>query len=129
MRDVINKGLTEEDILGGAMEAFEGGWNRVKLYFMLGLPTETFDDIEGIAELSNKIAALFYTIPKDRRPGGGRVEIVTSTSFLCRSRLRRFSGCGRTTAKNFLKSSASSMERSKNSSIKRVLNITGMTWN
>lgn len=68
LRDVINKGLTEDDILGGAMSAFEGGWNRVKLYFMLGLPTETYDDIEGIALLSNKIAALYYTIPKDKRP-------------------------------------------------------------
>lgn len=50
MRDVINKGLTEEVIFSGAMEAFNGGWNRVKLYFMLGLPGETYDDIEGIAD-------------------------------------------------------------------------------
>ena len=63
MRDVINKGLTEEDIFSGAMEAFNGGWNRVKLYFMLGLPGETYEDIEGIAKLSNDIAALYYTIP------------------------------------------------------------------
>ena len=61
MRDVINKGLTEEDIFSGAMEAFNGGWNRVKLYFMLGLPGETYEDIEGIAKLSNDIAALYYT--------------------------------------------------------------------
>ena len=47
MRDVINKGLTEEDIFSGAMEAFKGGWNRVKLYFMLGLPGETYEDIGG----------------------------------------------------------------------------------
>ena len=56
MRDVINKGLTEEVILKGAMDAFRGGWNRVKLYFMLGLPGETEEDIEGIAILSDKIA-------------------------------------------------------------------------
>ncbi len=80
MRDVINKGLTEEDIFTGAMEAFNGGWNRVKLYFMLGLPGETYDDIEGIAKLSNDIAALYYTIPKDKRPGA-RVDVVSSTSF------------------------------------------------
>lgn len=80
MRDVINKGLTEEDIFSGAMEAFNGGWNRVKLYFMLGLPGETYDDIEGIAKLSNDIAALYYTIPKDKRPGA-RVDVVSSTSF------------------------------------------------
>jgi len=81
MRNVINKGLTEEDILKGSMDAFQGGWNRVKLYFMLGLPTETYEDIEGIAVLSNEIARQFYSIPKDKRPGNGRVDIVTSTSF------------------------------------------------
>ncbi len=80
MRDVINKGLTEEDIFGGAMQAFEGGWNRVKLYFMLGLPTETYEDVEGIAKLSNDIANLYYAIPKDKRPAP-RVDIVSSTSF------------------------------------------------
>ncbi len=80
MRDVINKGLTEEDIFGGAMQAFEGGWNRVKLYFMLGLPTETYDDVEGIAKLSNDIASLYYSIPKDKRPSP-RVDVVSSTSF------------------------------------------------
>lgn len=81
MRDVINKGLTEENILNGAADAFKGGWNKVKLYFMLGLPNETWEDIEGIAILSNKIAAQFYEIPKSERPGNGRVDIVTSTSF------------------------------------------------
>lgn len=80
MRDVINKGLTEDDIFGGAMQAFQGGWNRVKLYFMLGLPTETYDDIEGIAKLSNDIASLYYSIPKDKRPAP-RVDVVSSTSF------------------------------------------------
>lgn len=80
MRDVINKGLTEEVIFNGAMEAFKGGWNRVKLYFMLGLPGETYEDIEGIAKLSNDIAALYYTLPKDKRPGA-RVDVISSTSF------------------------------------------------
>ena len=79
MRNVINKGLTEENILTGAMDAFRGGWNRVKLYFMLGLPGETEDDIEGIAILSDKIAREYYTIPKDQR--NGKVNIVTSTSI------------------------------------------------
>ncbi|MBQ2320722.1 MAG: TIGR03960 family B12-binding radical SAM protein [Lachnospiraceae bacterium] len=79
MRNVINKGLTEENILTGAMDAFRGGWNRVKLYFMLGLPGETYDDIEGIAVLSDKIAREYYTIPKDQR--NGKVNIVTSTSI------------------------------------------------
>lgn len=81
LRNVINKGLTEEAILNGAALAFEGGWTRVKLYFMLGLPTETEDDIRGIAELSNQIAATFFdTVPKEKRTNG-KVQIVTSTSF------------------------------------------------
>lgn len=79
LRDVINKGLTEEVILKGAKMAFDGGWNRVKLYFMLGLPTETVEDMQGIAELSEKIAELYYEIPKDQR--NGKVQIVASTSF------------------------------------------------
>lgn len=81
LRNVINKGLTEEVILKGAALAFEGGWTRVKLYFMLGLPTETPEDIRGIAELSNKIAATFFeTVPKEKRVNG-KVQIVASTSF------------------------------------------------
>lgn len=80
LRNVINKGLTEEVILNGAALAFQGGWNRVKLYFMLGLPTETEEDIRGIAELSNRIAAVYYeTVPKEQR--NGKVQIVSSTSF------------------------------------------------
>ncbi len=79
LRDVINKGLTEENILTGAKAAFDSGWNRVKLYFMLGLPTETEEDIEGIAILSDKIAREYYSIPKERR--NGKVSIVTSTSY------------------------------------------------
>ena len=79
MRDVINKGLTEEDILHGAGQAFEGGWNRVKLYFMLGLPTETEEDMKEIAHLAEKIAERYYEIPKDQR--NGKVQIVVSTSF------------------------------------------------
>ncbi len=79
LRDVINKGLTEEVILNGAGMAFEGGWNRVKLYFMLGLPTETEEDMKGIAELSDKIARRYYEIPKDQR--NGKVQIVASSSF------------------------------------------------
>mgnify|MGYP000155121169 CR=1 FL=1 len=65
LRNVINKGLTEEDILNGSAEAFRGGWNRVKLYFMLGRPTETTEDIQGIAEMSEKVAEENYNIPKE----------------------------------------------------------------
>ena len=79
LRDVINKGLTEEAILKGAGEAFEGGWNKVKLYFMLGLPTETEDDQKEIAHLAEKIAKRYYEIPKDHR--NGKCQITVSTSF------------------------------------------------
>ncbi len=80
MRNVINKGLTEEDILNGSSEAFRGGWNKVKLYFMLGLPTETKEDMEGIADLANKVAKEYYeTVPKEERQG--RVQVNVSTSF------------------------------------------------
>jgi len=80
LRNVINKGLTESVILNGAIQAFEGGWTRVKLYFMLGLPTENDEDIRSIAELANKIAAAFFdTVPKEKRRE--KVQIVVSTSF------------------------------------------------
>ena len=79
LRDVINKGLTEEVILNGAGQAFEGGWNRVKLYFMLGLPTETEEDMKGIAWLAEKIAKRYYEVPKEKR--NGKCQIVVSTSF------------------------------------------------
>ena len=78
LRDVINKGLTEEVILNGALEAFKGGWNRVKLYFMLGLPTENEEDQKGIAYLAQKIAEEYYSIPKHER--NGRVQITASAS-------------------------------------------------
>ena len=79
LRDVINKGLTKDVILQGAGMAFEGGWNKVKLYFMLGLPTETEEDMRAIPELANDIAVRYYEIPKDQR--NGKCQITISTSF------------------------------------------------
>lgn len=79
LRDVINKGLTEEIILEGAGQAFEGGWSRVKLYFMLGLPTETEEDMKKIAHLAEKVAKRYYEVPKENR--NGKCQIVASTSF------------------------------------------------
>lgn len=79
LRDVINKGLTEEVILEGAGQAFEGGWQKVKLYFMLGLPTEAEEDMKEIPRLAEKIAQRYYEIPKDRR--NGKCQITISTSF------------------------------------------------
>ena len=80
LRNVINKGLTEEDILSGVTQAFAGGWNKVKLYFMMGLPTETMEDIEGIPELCEKISEIYYdTVPKEQRVGS--LQITASASF------------------------------------------------
>ena len=79
LRDVINKNVLEEDLMRTAKIAFEGGYNRVKLYFMIGLPTETFEDVEGIADLAQKVLDVFYSIPKEERKGRG-VNITISTS-------------------------------------------------
>ena len=80
MRNVINKGLTEEIILDGANQAFHGGWNKVKLYFMLGLPLEEEEDRKAIAHLAEKIAENYYDeSPKEQRVG--KCQITVSTSF------------------------------------------------
>lgn len=80
LRNVINKGLTVENIMDGSRQAFEGGWNKVKFYFMLGLPTETEEDIRGIPELADQVAMLYYdTVPKEKR--NGKCQITISTSF------------------------------------------------
>lgn len=79
LRDVINKGLTEQTIIDGAGLAFEGGWSKVKLYFMLGLPTETEEDMKEIARLSDRVARRYYEIPKEER--NGKCQITASSSF------------------------------------------------
>ena len=79
MRNVINKGLTEDDIINGAGQAFEGGWTKVKLYFMLGLPGETEEDMKEIAHLSERVARRYYEIPKEERHG--KCQITASSSF------------------------------------------------
>lgn len=122
LRDVINKGLTEEVILKGAMDAFQSGWNRVKLYFMLGLPTETEDDIEGIAILSDKIAREYYTIPKDQR--NGKVSIVSSTSFFVPKPFTPFQWTRMCTSEEFLEK-----QRFLNGKMKEQLNQKSIKYN
>ena len=100
LRDVINKGLTEEVILHGASEAFYGGWNRVKLYFMLGLPTETEEDMKGIAHLAEKIAETYYEVPKDQR--NGKVQINVSTSFFVPKPFTPFQWAGMFSEQDFV---------------------------
>ena len=77
LRDAINKNVTEEDLLNTCRLAFEGGWNNVKLYFMLGLPTETEEDILGIAELANQVLHTWRLYAKNKNRG---VRITVSTS-------------------------------------------------
>jgi len=124
LRNVINKGLTQEDILGGVEQAFNGGWNRVKLYFMLGLPGESEEDIEEIAGLSNEIAALYYTIPKENRPGSGRAEIITSTSFFVPKPFTPFQWVRQNRNEEFL-----DKQRFLNQKIKAQLNRKSIKYN
>ena len=101
LRNVINKGLSEEDILRGARLAFESGWTRVKLYFMLGLPTETEEDVRGIGELADKIAAVFFeTVPKEKRRES--VQIVASTSFFIPKPFTAFQWASMCSAEEFI---------------------------
>ncbi len=78
LRDVINKNITEKNVLDSCRIAFEGGYTAVKLYFMLGLPTETMEDMDGIKDLCDKIIDLYYTIPN--RPKGKGIQISVSLS-------------------------------------------------
>lgn len=81
LRDVINKGVTEEDLVRAVSLAFNGGWSGVKLYFMIGLPTETLEDVEGIAQLAKKVVDQYYGIPKEKRAKGLTVT-VSASSFV-----------------------------------------------
>lgn len=78
MRDIINKGLTEERILEATKNAFESGWSTIKLYFILGLPYEELEDAAGIGELAEKMAAVYYDIHKDKRAKGLKINVSTS---------------------------------------------------
>ena len=122
LRDVINKGLTEDIILHGCGLAFEGGWNKVKLYFMLGLPTEQVDDMKAIAELANKIAVRYYEIPKDQR--NGKCQITVSTSFFVPKPFTPFQWSPMCTKEEFL-------NRAKivNDTVKEQLNRKSIKYN
>ncbi|MDE6904255.1 MAG: TIGR03960 family B12-binding radical SAM protein [Lachnospiraceae bacterium] len=122
LRNVINKGLTEEVILQGAGEAFEGGWQKVKLYFMLGLPTETREDQEAIPELANKIAARYYEIPKDKR--NGKCQITISTSFFVPKPFTPFQW-----AKMYSKEHYLSCAKTVNDAVKNQLNHKSLKYN
>ncbi len=79
LRDVINKNITEENILKSTKMLFEGGWTNVKLYFMIGLPTETMEDVEGIADLAQKVLDVYFDIPKEERAKNINITVSTSS--------------------------------------------------
>lgn len=122
LRDVINKGLTEEDILHGSGLAFEGGWNKVKLYFMLGQPTETTEDMRAIAELANKVAARYYEIPKEQR--NGKCQITVSTSFFVPKPFTPFQWSPMCTKEDFL-----GRAKVVNEAVKEQLNRKSIKYN
>lgn len=108
LRDVINKGLTEEEIINACRFAFKSGWSTIKLYFMIGLPTETYDDLQGIVDLANKIVDTYYEIPKAERAKG--LSVTVSASTFVPKPFTAFQWCGQNDIKtiiekqNYLKS-------------------------
>lgn len=122
LRNVINKGLTEEAILNGAGLAFEGGWQKVKLYFMLGLPTETEEDRKEIPRLADKIARRYYEIPKDRR--NGKCQITISASFFVPKPFTPFQWASMYPKEEYLKRA-----RTVNEEMKEQLNRKSLKFN
>lgn len=123
MRNVINKGLTEEQILEGSKQAFEGGWNKVKFYFMLGQPFETNEDVDGIMDLCEKVAELYYeTVPKENRKG--KCQITASTSFFVPKPFTPFQWASMCEASTFLDKA-----KRVNDKLKTLLNKKSIRYN
>ena len=117
MRDVINKGVTEQDLLEKVRDAFEGGWSSVKLYFMSGLPTETNEDLDGIADLARKVQAEYFKVPKEKRAKGLRVTV--SVSVFVPKPFTPFQWASQDTLEKNIE---------KQEHLKKVLNIKGITF-
>ncbi len=124
LRNVINKGLTKEDILRGSTEAFKGGWTKVKLYFMLGLPTETDEDRRGIADLSEDVAMAYYdSIPRENRIGK-KVQVTASSSFFIPKPFTPLQWAGMHTYDEYM-----SMAKTVNDHMKEVTNHKSIKYN
>ncbi|NLI21127.1 MAG: TIGR03960 family B12-binding radical SAM protein [Clostridiales bacterium] len=117
LRDVINKGVTQTDLLSRLREAFEGGWNSVKLYFMIGLPTETQADLEGIAHLAREAVNAYYAVPKGQRAKGLRV--TCSASVFVPKPFTPFQWNAQDTMETV---------RAKQAELRRMLNLRGVTF-
>ena len=118
LRNVINKNITKENILKSAKLAFENGWNTLKLYFMIGLPTETFEDLDGIVDIAQELVDLYYSLPKETRHG--RCNITVSTSTFVPKPNTPFQWFGQDTMEN--------VERKQNY-LKAKLRIPGVKYN
>lgn len=116
LRDVINKGITEDDILSALKIAFAGGWSTVKLYFMLGLPTETMEDVKGIADLARKIEDCYYETHRELGIKPRKPEITVSTSMFIPKPFTAFQWEKQNTREEFLEKQAylKSLIRSRN---------------
>ena len=118
LRDVINKGVTEEDLMSKVSDAFHGGWSSVKLYFMMGLPTETTEDLDGIADLAKKVVDAYFAVPRGERAKGLRV--VCSASVFVPKPFTPFQWEPQDTQE---------MVREKQSRLREKLRIKGVTFN
>ena len=118
LRDVINKGVTEEDLMSKVSDAFHGGWSSVKLYFMMGLPTETTEDLDGIADLAKKVVDAYFAVPRGERAKGPRV--VCSASVFVPKPFTPFQWEPQDTQE---------MVREKQSHLREKLRIKGVTFN
>ena len=117
LRDVINKGVTEEDLKRTLKDAFEGGWSSVKLYFMMGLPTETTEDLEGIANLARDAVRAYYAVPKGQRAKGLRV--TCSASVFVPKPFTPFQWCAQ---------DAIETVKQKQQQLRRLLDIRGVSF-
>lgn len=117
LRDVINKGVTEEDLLSTLKDAFENGWNTVKLYFMMGLPTETMEDLQGISKLAEAAVDAYYAVPKGRRAKG--LRITCSASVFVPKPFTPFQWCAQDTLQTV---------RQKQQALRDFLKIRGVSF-
>ncbi len=118
LRDVINKGVTRDDLIRTVSEAFEGGWSSVKLYFMIGLPTETNEDLNGIGELAQGVVSAYFALPREKRAKG--LSITCSASCFVPKPFTPFQWTAQDTLAQF---------KEKQAYLRKVLHIKGVTFN
>lgn len=118
LRDVINKGVTRDDLLRTVSDAFEGGWSTIKLYFMIGLPTETSEDLNGIGELAQSVISAYFALPREKRAKG--LSVNCSASSFVPKPFTPFQWSGQDTLVQI---------KEKQSYLRKVLNIRSVTFN